>query len=225
LRQTWHDVLFAHWAVDPRTVRSRIPSELQLDVTADGAWLGIVAFEITGLRPRGVPRLPGVSSFPEVNVRTYVRLDDRPGVYFFSLDAGSRLAVHAARRALHLPYHRAAMAIERRGNRVRFSSDRDAGLVRARLDVLYGPSGDVFRARPGTLEHLLIERYCLFARDDRRQLYRLDIHHPPWVLQAAEAELRIDTLIEALGITTPRAQPLLHYAARQDVLAWWPTTT
>jgi uncharacterized protein YqjF (DUF2071 family) len=223
LRQSWHDVLFAHWPVDPRMLRARVPAELQLDLTDHTAWIGVVAFEVTDARIRAVPPLPGLSRFPEVNVRTYVRAGNRPGVYFFSLDAGSLTAVRAARWGLRLPYHLASMNVTRESGRICFAARRDRHHVRARLDVEYSPKGPAFHASKGTLEAFLFERYCLFACDHRRRVYQLEIHHPPWSLQPARAEVQVNTLVDATGITVPLpSSPLLHYAARQDVLAWWP---
>jgi uncharacterized protein YqjF (DUF2071 family) len=225
MRQSWRDVLFAHWPVDPRVLRARLPSGLQLDLTNDSAWIGVVAFEVTGTRVRGLPPLPGLSQFLEVNVRTYVRAGGSAGVYFFSLDASSAGAVTAARLGLRLPYHRAVMEMRREPRPIRFSSQRDRNHVRARFDVEYEPAGSVFQASPGSLDAFLLERYCLFACDHRRRLYQLEIHHLPWPLQPARANVHVNTLVEALGIAAPpRVGPLLHYAARQDMLAWWPTT-
>lgn len=224
LRQSWHDVLFAHWPVDPRALRARIPPELELDVINDVAWVGVVVFETSHGRVRALPPVPGLSRFLEVNVRTYVSAAGRPGVYFFSLDADSALAVTAARWGLRLPYFHAVMDLNRSAGRVRFRSERTRARVRARLDIEYGPSGDPFEPRPRSLEHFLTERYCLFARDHRRRLYRLEIHHPPWPLQVATMVARYNTMVDAVDLATPvQNHPLLHYAARQDMLAWWPT--
>jgi len=109
--QTWERLAFLHWPVDGDAVRRLVPAGLELDLYDGAAWLGITPFEVTGFRLRGGPPLPGVSSFPELNVRTYVTRDDKPGVWFFSLDADSRLAVEAARRLYKLPYFRAAMSV------------------------------------------------------------------------------------------------------------------
>ena len=116
MTQTWHDVLFAHWPINPQTVRAHVPPALNLDLFDDDAWVGVVAFEMSNVAPRGVPALPWLSAFPEINVRTYVRVGDRPGVYFFSLDAASRVAVRAARALFQLPYFRADMDVHRGGD-------------------------------------------------------------------------------------------------------------
>src|SRR5437588_6452362 len=118
MAQTWRDLLFAHWAVAPEILRQRVPKRLTLETFEDRSWIGITPFEISGLRPRGLPPVPGVSRFPELNVRTYVSAGDRPGIFFFSLDAASPLAVLAARRSYWLPYFRAEMRIDRLGESV-----------------------------------------------------------------------------------------------------------
>ncbi len=106
MKQAWHDLLFAHWPFEASAVRPLLPASLPLDTFEGRAWIGVVPFRVGGLRVRALPALPFVSAFPELNVRTYVTLDGQPGVFFFSLDAGSRLAVEAARLAYHLPYAR-----------------------------------------------------------------------------------------------------------------------
>jgi hypothetical protein len=159
----------------------------------------------------GLPPLPALSSFPEVNVRTYVTYEGRPGVWFFSLDADSRGSVAAARLVYRLPYHRASIAVARRGDRIDYASSREG----ASLDLSYRPSGPVARPEPGALEYFLTERYCLYT-EHRGRLYRADIHHTPWPLQAAEAEVRENTM----SPITLEGEPLLHFSERQDVVIW-----
>ena len=192
-----------------------------LDLYDGAAWLGIVAFRMTNVAPRGVPSLPWVSAFPELNVRTYVRVDGKPGVYFFSLDAGNRLAVAAARALFHLPYFSATMRVERIDGRVRYRSRRGHSTSgSAELVAEYAPTGPMFIPKAGTLEHFLTERYCLYTVDDAARPRRLDIHHAPWSLQPAEAEFVVNTMADAAGLHLPRRAPLLHFATRQDAIAW-----
>ena len=124
MTQTWHDLLFAHWPVDAQSLERLVPSPFELDLFEGRAWLGIVPFVMTNVAPRGVPAVPWLSSFPELNVRTYVRVGGRPGVYFFSLDAASALAVHAARLLLHLPYYWASMTVGTSSTWVHYRSHR-----------------------------------------------------------------------------------------------------
>ena len=218
MRQTWHDLLFAHWPVDRRQLQALLPS-WDLDLHDGQAWIGVVAFEMSNVAPRLSPALPWLSAFPEINVRTYVRGHDRPGVYFFSLDAANPIAVRAARAFFRLPYHRATMDVARAADgTIDYSSrrNRDGAAFRAR----YGPAGPAAPPMRGTLEYFLTERYCLFTIDRANRLRRVDIHHPPWPLQPAAAEIHENTLAQAAGIRLPSIAPILHFANRQDVVNW-----
>ena len=219
MTQTWNDLLFAHWRMDVDAMRPHVPRHFELDVFDGSAWIGIVPFYMTNVAPRGVPSLPWVSEFPELNVRTYVRVGDRPGVYFFSLDAGSTVAVEAARMWLNLPYFLATMRITPHDGGVAYESRREDGR-RAALRAKYRPVGTEFSPERGSLEYFLTERYCLYNIDHRGAPYRLDIHHPPWRLARAEAYLAENTMAEASGISLPHTTPLLHFAKRQDMVAW-----
>jgi uncharacterized protein YqjF (DUF2071 family) len=220
MTQTWRDLLFAHWQLDPRLLQSKIPAAFPLDLFDGVAWVGVVPFRMTNVAPRGVPSLPGVSEFPELNVRTYVRVGDKPGVYFFSLDAGNSLAVRAARALLNLPYYKAAMTVTPAADTFVYRSRRVSGA--AEFAGTYGPTGEAFAPVEGSLEYFLTERYCLYNLDHRGRPYRLDIHHPTWSLQPAQAKLMRNTMTEASGLTLPDRSPLLHFAARQDMVAWAP---
>ncbi len=219
--QTWEDLLFAHWPVPAAELRRVLPPQVPLDEHDGTAWLGVTPFEVRGLRGRLTPPAPLASRFGEVNVRTYATVDGKPGIWFFSLDAASWAAVAAARRTYRLPYHRARMRIARDGAGVRFASERvPADAPPAALDLDYAPTGPVFNARAGSLEHFLTERYCLYTLDAAGRLLRADIHHPPWPLQTATATVRDNTMAAPLGLALDRDPPLLHYAARQDVVVW-----
>lgn len=219
MTQSWHDLLFAHWPLDPDALRGKVPASLPLDVFDDRAWIGVIPFHMTNVGPRGVPSLPGLSAFLELNVRTYVTLDGKPGVYFFSLDAASTLAVIGARTLFRLPYYRAAMAVHIAGTRVTYRSARRSA-VRAQFLSSYEPVGSVLPGVPGTLEHFLTERYCLYTTTRAGEPRRLDIHHKPWPLQIAEAQLTVNTMATAAGITLPATAPILHFAKRLDTLTW-----
>jgi uncharacterized protein YqjF (DUF2071 family) len=210
-----------HWPVDTQLLRAKVPAGLELDLYEHRAWLGVVPFRMTNVAPRGVPALPWVSAFPELNVRTYVTVKGKPGVYFFSLDAGNPLAVVAARAMFHLPYHSADMHAEERDGWVHYTSRRTApNTTSAELRSKYRPSAAVDPPRCGSLEHFLTERYCLYTFDDARHLYRVEVHHPRWPLQTAEAEVQVNTMADACGIGLPAMNPLLHVSKRQDVVVW-----
>lgn len=219
--QSWRELLFAHWPVPVEQLRPLVPSELVLEEFGGSAWIGLTPFRLTDLHARFLPPVPGLSEFPEMNLRTYVRVGDRPGIYFFSLDAASTLAVLGARIGYRLPYYRAGMRIDSRDGWVHYRSRRrdPSG---AEFAGRYRPAGPVFQAERGTLEHFLAERYALYTVPGSGRILRGDIHHRPWPLQPAEAEIERNTVPAAHGITLPEREPLLHYAARQDTLVWPP---
>jgi uncharacterized protein YqjF (DUF2071 family) len=216
--QTWRELLFAHWPLPVTAVRDAVPAELTIDTFDGCAWLGITPFRVTGLRVHGAPPVPLVSNFLETNVRTYVTLGDRPGIWFFSLDASSMLAVRGARASFRLPYFRAVNSAARDRDRVAYRTRRAAGPA-ATFAVDYGPTDAARHPQPGTLEHFLTERYCLYTTDHGR-IWRAEIHHPPWSLQPAQADITENTMAAPHGIELPSEPPLLHYAHRQDVVIW-----
>jgi uncharacterized protein YqjF (DUF2071 family) len=221
--QVWNDLLFAHWPIPPEVLRPLVPAVLPLDTFDGRAWLGIVPFWMSGVRPRGARGPLRLPDFPELNVRTYVTVDGKPGVYFFSLDAGNRLAVHAARSFYHLPYVHARMTTGWHDGWVTYASHRiERGVPQAELIGRYRPDGDVFFAEASSLEYFLTARYCLYAVDRINRIYRAEIDHAPWPLQVAEAELELNTMTRPLGLALPDVPPLLHFARRMEMVGWWP---
>ena len=218
--QTWTDLLFAHWQVPVARLEALVPPQLSIDTHEGDAYLGITPFRVEGLRLRGTTPVPRLSSFPELNVRTYVSFAGRPGIYFLSLDAGSLPAVFAARRTYRLPYFRSRMSIAADQEGIGFEAERisrdgpPAGL-RAR----YGPDGGRLPVRPGSLERWLAERYCLYTLDGAGRVHRGDIHHPPWPLQPAWAEIEANTMLAGHRLAL-EGEPLLHFSRRQDVALW-----
>jgi uncharacterized protein YqjF (DUF2071 family) len=223
MTQTWHDLLFAHWTIDPAQLGTKVPAAFELDLFDGKAWVGIVPFRMSNVAPRAVPSLPLISEFPELNVRTYVRVGNRPGVYFFSLDAGSTFAVRAARAFLNLPYHSAAMTVSAKGDSIEYTSRRKAQ-PSAAFDATYAPAGPAFTPQPGTLDYFLTERYCLYHSSRSGVPYRMDIHHPLWALHPAQAEIGRNTMATISGLSLDDRPPLLHFAKRQDMVAWMPSS-
>jgi uncharacterized protein YqjF (DUF2071 family) len=217
----WHDLLFMHWPVSPEALRPNIPLALALETFEGVAWLGVTPFRMAGARPRLLPPLPWVSAFPELNVRTYVTAEGKPGVWFFSLDAGNPLAVRGARAFFHLPYYDADMEAESDGGVVRYISTRThRGAPSAIFAGHYRPSGPAYHAAGDSLEYWLTERYCLYAADRQGGIWRGDIHHARWPLQPAEAAIACNTMADQLRLRLPQREPLLHFAQRLDVVAW-----
>jgi uncharacterized protein YqjF (DUF2071 family) len=224
MAQSWHDLLFAHWRIDAALLRPLIPGTLLIDTFDDSAWIAVVPFRMSGVRLRFTPGVPGLSAFPELNVRTYVTAGGKPGVWFFSLDAANAIAVAVARAWFHLPYFRARMRCEDSDGWISYSSTRThRGAKVGVLETKYRPVAAAFEPRPGTLEHFLTERYCLYATDSTGKISRGEIHHRPWQLQIAEAEFTRNSMTEAAGLPLTSDKALLHFSRRQDVVVWQPT--
>ena len=223
MAQTWHDLLFAHWRVPVALVRELVPPELVIETFETDAWLGVVPFRMSGIRPRGLPPMPGLSSFPELNLRTYITHGGKPGVFFFALEAANPVAVAVARRWFHLPYFNARMSCTPLGEDIEYASERthrdaEPALFRGR----YGPTAPVELAQKGSFEHWLTERYCLYTLDQNRRVIRGEIHHAPWPLQKAHAEIELCTLPQAHGFSPLAGDPHLAFARRLDVVVWAP---
>ena len=193
-----------------------MPPELEIDEFGGSAWFGVVPFWMSGVTPRGWPDLPGLSSFPELNVRTYVSLAGRPGVWFLSLDAANRLAVWVARGLYRLPYVYARMKVVHEGGRIDYRSMRPSGQG---FEGSYQPDGPVVYSAPGTLEHFLTERYCLYAAS-RGALRTAEVHHAPWPLQRGIAEIRRNDMLAVHGLDIDAPPSRIHYARRLDVRVW-----
>ncbi|MEM7313003.1 MAG: DUF2071 domain-containing protein [Planctomycetota bacterium] len=221
LRMNWHDLLFMHWPVEAADVQRLLPDGLSVDTRDGQAWIGVVPFHMSDVAPRCVPAVPWVSKFPELNVRTYVTVNDKPGVWFFSLDATNPLAVRVARRFFHLPYTDANISIAPNGDGFDYASERThRGEPSAELVMTYRPTSKPFFAEAGTLEHWLTARYCLYAADRSGNLLKGEIDHPPWPLQHAEAVTKCNTMLEWLNLKPQSAEPHLLFSQLVKVQAW-----
>lgn len=227
MTQRWLDLLFAHWPISPDILRAHVPPHLELDTFNSQGWIGVVPFRMSNVRLRWTLSLPWLSVFLKLNVRTYVKThnesDPKSGVYFFSLDADAvnPVAVAVARRWFKLPYFRVQMSLQKQGNHIFYKSKRThKGAPKGSFRGSYAPIGNVIQSIPGTLEHWLTELYCLYAISGKENILRGEIHHKPWPLQAAEAEIEVNTVAASSGIVLPNASPLLHFARQLDVLVW-----
>lgn len=222
----WHDLLFMHWRVDPDLLRQMIPQPLEIDTFDGSAWIGIVPFRMTDVAPRFVPGIPLISSFPELNVRTYVSINGKPGVWFFCLEATNPIAVRLARKLFHLPYMDARINLKNSSQRntgkwISYQSTRThRGELPATLDVDYRPIGDAFLADPGSIEEFLTSRYCLYSANSKNEIFRGEINHRPWEIREAQAVLKENTMTDWLGIELPSEPPLLHFSKFTKVVAW-----
>jgi uncharacterized protein YqjF (DUF2071 family) len=214
--QTWHDLAFLHWPVEPGSLAKRIPDGLTLEEFDGAAWVGVAPFRISRATLRGVPPLPWLSAFPETNVRTYVRRDDRPGVWFFSLDADSHLGVLGGQWLFELPYVYAEIDVREKEGMVLYELRRRSGF---RFSASYEATGAAQQSVPGSIEHFLTERYRLYARSAGGRLHYADIHHVPWPLQPGRAEIRENGLLGANGLEVAGA-PMVHFSRQLDVAIW-----
>ena len=236
MKQTWNDLLFAHWPIPIAQLRPLVPDGLVIETFDGQCWIGVVPFWMSEIRGRGLPTVPGFSRLPELNVRTYVSYGGKAGVYFFSLDITSHLAVWGARTFYHLPYFHAAMHCREEGGRILYSSTRDSVAGADTRSVrspdgrppLHQPAEFVGSYRPigpprirdkGSLEDFLTARYCLYTVH-QNQIYRCDIHHLPWPLQDAETSIERNTMAAAAQIALPESLPLLHFSKTLEVLIW-----
>jgi uncharacterized protein YqjF (DUF2071 family) len=224
MSQRWSSLLFLHWRVAPEVIRGLVPRRLDVDVFDGSAWISMTPFLITRARARWLPSIPGLSAFPELNCRTYVVMNGRSGVYFFSLDAGSRLAVEGARRFYHLPYFKARMSIESLPDEsTAYESVRsDSRSGPAEFRASYGARGEFGVPAPGSLDHWLVERYCLYAATQRGEVTRTEIHHRPWRVCEAWYEVVVNTVPAAAGLALPGRPDRVVFTEPLDVAVWWP---
>lgn len=222
MKQTWNDLLFAHWPVSNSCLTPYVPPGLELQQWEGTSWISVSPFLLDPLRLRGLPHLPFVHRFQELNIRTYVVKNGKAGILFLNLDASSWLAVWTARSVAHLPYRYAKMSFQTDGEYINYSSQRHIpGHGQAEFAGKYHPKRpDCFHAEPGSLVHWLTERYCLYASDSEGRLYTGDIHHLPWPLQEAALEIDVNTSTRALGLVHDPNPSLLTFTKRLEVLFW-----
>nr|WP_295969965.1 DUF2071 domain-containing protein [uncultured Bacillus sp.] len=219
--QRWKDVLFLHWPVSAEWLQPHIVPGLQLDLFDGTAWIGLVFFQVHGMRPRFMPPIPYLSSYLQLNVRTYVTNKDKPGVYFFNLDVNSGLAAFLARVVYSLPFRKAEMKQCQQGDFVDITSVKKNMQVEERLSCSYTPVSSLYCARRNTLDYWLLERYCLW-NIKQGELFRTDIHHTQWNLQQAEVILLFNTMAHFLPSFIFDCHPLVHYSSAKQALFWLP---
>jgi len=223
MHQAWNDFLFMHWPVAVEQVRAVVPEPLELHLHEGTAYIGIIPFHMTDVRPRGTFNVPGVSAFPELNVRTYVIVNGEPGVYFLSLEASHRIAVETARLTYNLPYYKATMKWSRTDGTVHYHSVRTDGRgPSAELQGTYTPVGDYYYVQKGGLKHWLSERYRLYTVNRAGDILTTDVHHLPWPMRDVEVDFPTNTMAESHGISLPDSPPIVHYSPGVDVLIWAP---
>ncbi|MFD2371554.1 YqjF family protein [Brevibacillus sp. GCM10020057] len=219
--QTWEHLLFAHWPVPCDLLRPLIPAEIEVDTFDGQAWISIIPFLLTGVRIRFTPRIPFTHTFPEINVRTYVKAGGKSGIYFLSLDAANPLMTTIAKKWYRLPYHPATMQFRHRGEEIDVQSRRwRSPLATGRFSAVYRPDSAMFMPRPGSLEHWLTERYTLFCQCARsKKIYGADVYHEPWKLQKAAVTFRENTMTHNF-FSLAGYPPLCLYARGVQSIIW-----
>jgi hypothetical protein len=199
----WRDVCFMHWRADAAPLRRALPRGIELDLFAGEAWVSVVPFRLTGVRPRGLPVLPGFRDVPEINLRTYVRVGGVPGIWFFSLDASSPIAVRAARAMTALAYFDARITTRERDETITYESERTRGPGEGRFRARYTPAGEARACAPDSLDAFLHERYRFFAVRGSRIL-TAEVRHEPWHLQAVTVDIEENSLGKLAALELPR---------------------
>lgn len=220
MHQNWGKLLFMHWRIDEDSLRPLIPERLKIDTYDGSPWIGVIPFTMWNVRASFTPPVPWLSEFHELNVRTYVHYDGVPGVWFFSLDANSSVAVLGARTVFNLPYFKARITLEEEGDKIIYSSKRRDDPT-AEFDATWTIGEKLSQSDPDSLDFFLTERYCLYSAVGER-LHRLRIHHRPWPLQTATIQSYSSTMIESHGLNAPEGEPVLHYAEELEVDFWSP---
>ncbi|MBM7694645.1 uncharacterized protein YqjF (DUF2071 family) [Peribacillus deserti] len=212
MKQEWNDLLFLHWPVPVEILREKVPKRLDLDLFEGTAWITITPFKVTGMRFHGLPPIPFMNAYLELNVRTYVRFNGIPGIYFFSLDANHLPSVLGAKTFFALPYKLARMSYKKKNGVITFTANRTpAGEKEEIFKASYEPEGELFSAVPGTLDYWLMERYCLFTYRGS-QFYRGDIHHDQWKMTLAKTDIEANTMPSILPDSCYNGKPFIHYS-------------
>jgi uncharacterized protein len=226
MSQNWVDLLFAHWKIPVATLRAHVPHQLQIDCFEGDAYVGVVPFRMSKVKLRGLPTVAYLSEFLELNVRTYVTVDGRPGVYFFSLDASNDVAVQIARTWYHLPYFKAQMKLtepvttkSEENDWIEYCSTRPDDHGTNNFKASYRPIAPVELSKPGSIEAFLTERYCLYVLDSKNRVCRGDIHHRQWQLQKAEALFEVNTMGKQYGFDFSQP-PVLHFSKHIETIEW-----
>jgi len=220
--QNWENVFFISWSLPAETIRPLVPGKMEIDTYDGHAWLSQLPMHMVGLHLRDLPPIPGTATFPEINLRTYVRVNDEPGVFFFSIDAQSHLGSWVADKLFQLPYLYADMKFSCQCGHFRMQSRRPKSdkAPAAEFAANYKPTGQPTVTREGSLEHFLVERYAFFAEDASGVLYKGALHHAPWQVQSVEAHIQTNTIPQAAGIKLPQAEPNCHYSPGTQSILW-----
>jgi hypothetical protein len=219
---SWQEVLFASWPVAPELIRPHVPSQLELDLFDGQAWVSLVPLLMADVHFRDLPPLPGQGTFPELNLRTYVKAGDDHGAYFLSIECPNAFTTWLSDTFFSAPYLNAEVALLTQDNVRYFQSRRThQGAPAAQFVASYSPVGDPFTPDPESLDSFLVERYAAFTVDARGGVHRMDIRHDVWRIQRAQAEFLVNTIPSAAGLSLPTLAPAhLGFAQTVDTLVF-----
>ena len=218
ISQQWRELTFMHWKIDPERLKPHLPDGLESDLFEGDAYVGVIPFLMKNVRPRGLPSVPGISTFAEFNVRTYVVKDGQRGVFFLTLDAKSLVTCFYAPRAYGLAYRYAKAKIKHKGDALQWRSRRSSD--GAELIGSTMPKGSIQTCNSNTLEHFLFERYCLYT-EHKGCLRRAYVYHQPWSFQEAEVNLESNSLLTSYDMGVDVLTPdLVHYSKGLAVKTW-----
>jgi uncharacterized protein YqjF (DUF2071 family) len=220
MEQNWDKILFLHWPVDPQLMRARIPAHLEVDLFEDKAWIGITPFRVTELRLMSLPPIPGLDSFNEINVRTYVHHNGKPGIWFFSLDASKLIPVIAARLFYQVPYFSAEIDFQQAENDFSVEMTRTTNR-NVRFKARWKKGTRLRDPDAESLAFFLVERYCFFA-ELGNSLMMTRVYHQPWILDEAIVGSYESSLIGSLGLPEPVGEPLAHFSEGVTTQIWDP---
>jgi uncharacterized protein YqjF (DUF2071 family) len=219
--QRWETLLFASWPVAPEVMRACVPEPLEIDTFDGTAWLTIVPMHMRDLHVRDLPPIPGTSTFPEINLRTYVKVGGRPGVYFFSIECNAPFADLVANLLFDFPYKPATMNYRVDGPSIAIDSARGGGSANAaNFSAKYQPVGDAFTPAPGSLEDFLLSRFASFSVANTGAVLRGDLHHDVWTIRRAQADISVNSLAKSAGIDVLDRAPQLFYSQGTDTVVW-----
>lgn len=221
IRQAWSNVLFTHWPISAELLRPHIPRSLEIDTFDGTAWLSVVVFVMEGIYLRGLSALSVTPKFAEVNVRTYVQRNGKPGVYFMSLDVGDLASLMIAKRWYRLPYKAAQISSNKEGQTFFCQSQRKGqAKVPIGFHANYIPLAEVYISKKGTFDHWLTERYCFFSTDKRANIYCGEIHHQPWPLQKVDTEICRNSLFTPFQFDLSDEKTIAHFSKGLDSFFW-----
>lgn len=219
-RQSWNNLVFIHYKIDIQSLRALVPSKFEIDLYQGEAWISIVPFFMEDVMKGNIPSFYPFKKFPELNLRTYVKYENKPGVFFFSLDAECLPVVLGGNLLYGVPYKYAKMNYELSENGGYLRSDRFIGSVE--FEMRYRKIGEIFESEIGSLQEWLSERYCLYSKSNHTEFYRVEVHHKKWPLQNCEVSISKNDILKASNLEVDLDSMIVNYSPGVDVISFRP---